>query len=215
MHVTASIYGFLAVGGMLAVTPGPNMVYVMSRSIAQGRTAGLISLAGVMLGYLFYMFSAAFGITALFLSVPYAGSALGAVGAAYLFYLAWQAVKPGGRSPLEVRDLPREQPRRLLAMGATTSLLNPKLAMIFLSLLPQFIDYQAGGVLKQSLVLGSSLIVAFASVNGFVAICSGSMASFLASRPGLLLAQRWVMGCVLLALGGHMAIDAVRLAGGH
>ncbi len=215
MHGTASIYGFLAVGGMLAVTPGPNMVYVMSRSIAQGRTAGLISLAGVMLGYLFYMFSAAFGITALFLSVPYAGSVLGAVGAAYLFYLAWQAVKPGGRSPLEVRDMPREQPRRLLAMGATTSLLNPKLAMIFLSLLPQFIDYRAGGVLKQSLVLGSSLIVAFASVNGFVAICSGSMASFLASRPGLLLAQRWVMGCVLLALGGHMAIDAVRLAGGH
>ncbi|RAS22388.1 LysE family translocator [Paraburkholderia bryophila] len=215
MHGTASIYGFLAVGGMLAVTPGPNMVYVMSRSIAQGRTAGLISLAGVMLGYLFYMFSAAFGITALFLSVPYAASVLGAAGAAYLFYLAWQAVKPGGRSPLEVRDLPREQPRRLLAIGATTSLLNPKLAMIFLSLLPQFIDYQAGGVLKQSLVLGSSLIVAFASVNGFVAICSGSMASFLASRPGLLLAQRWVMGCVLLALGGHMAIDAVRLAGGH
>ncbi|MFM0645213.1 LysE family translocator [Paraburkholderia bryophila] len=215
MHGTASIYGFLAVGGMLAVTPGPNMVYVMSRSIAQGRTAGLISLAGVMLGYLFYMFSAAFGITALFLSVPYAGSVLGAVGAAYLFYLAWQAVKPGGRSPLEVRDLPREQPRRLLAMGATTSLLNPKLAMIFLSLLPQFIDYQAGGVLRQSLVLGSSLIVAFASVNGFVAICSGSMATFLASRPGLLLAQRWVMGCVLLALGGHMAIDAVRLAGGQ
>jgi len=70
MHGTASIYGFLAVGGMLAVTPGPNMVYVMSRSISQGRTAGLISLAGVMLGYLFYMFGAAFGITAFFLSVP-------------------------------------------------------------------------------------------------------------------------------------------------
>ncbi|MDI7066406.1 LysE family transporter, partial [Klebsiella pneumoniae] len=91
MHGTVSIYGFLAVGGMLAVTPGPNMVYVMSRSIAQGRTAGLISLAGVMLGYLFYMFSAAFGITALFLSVPYAASVLGAVGSAYMFYLAWQA----------------------------------------------------------------------------------------------------------------------------
>jgi threonine/homoserine/homoserine lactone efflux protein len=117
MHGTGSIYGFLAVGGMLAVTPGPNMVYVMSRSIAQGRTAGLISLAGVMLGYLFYMFGAAFGITAVFLSVPYAGSVLGAMGAVYLFYLAWQAVKPGGRSPLEVRDLPREQPRRLFAMG--------------------------------------------------------------------------------------------------
>jgi threonine/homoserine/homoserine lactone efflux protein len=213
MHGTTSIYGFLLVGGMLAVTPGPNMVYVMSRSIAQGRTAGLISLAGVMLGYLFYMFGAAFGITAFFLSVPYAASVLGAVGALYLFYLAWQAMRPGGRSPLEVRDLPREQPRRLFAMGATTSLLNPKLAMIFLSLLPQFIDYQNGSVLKQSLALGSSLIVAFATVNGLVAIGSGSMAAFLSRRPGLLLAQRWAMGIVLLVLGAHMGVDAVKLGG--
>ncbi|WP_104656026.1 LysE family translocator [Ralstonia insidiosa] len=213
MQGAGSIYGFLAVGGMLAVTPGPNMVYVMSRSIAQGRTAGLISLAGVMLGYLFYMFGAAFGITAFFLSVPYAGSVLGAVGAAYLFYLAWQAVRPSGRSPLEVRDLPREQPRRLLVMGATTSLLNPKLAMIFLSLLPQFIDYQHGSVLKQSLALGGSLIVAFPTVNGLVAICSGSMATLLSRRPGLLLAQRWAMGAVLGVLGAHMCVDALRLAG--
>jgi threonine/homoserine/homoserine lactone efflux protein len=213
MHGTTSIYGFLVVGGMLAVTPGPNMVYVMSRSITQGRQAGLISLAGVMLGYLFYMFGAAFGITALFLSVPYAGSALGFVGAAYLFYLSWQAVKPGGRSPLEVRNLPREQPRRLFVMGATTSLLNPKLAMIFLSLLPQFIDHQNGSVLEQSLVLGASLIVAFASVNAFVAICSGSLARFLSTRPTLLLAQRWAMGVVLTALGVHMVADALKLAG--
>ena len=213
MHSTASIYGFLAVAGMLAVTPGPNMVYVMSRSIAQGRMAGMISLAGVMFGYLFYMFGAAFGITAFFLGVPYAGSALGAVGALYLFYLAWQAVKPGGRSPLEMRDLPRERPRRLLVMGATTSLLNPKLAMIFLSLLPQFIDYQNGSVLRQSLALGSSLIVVFATVNGLVAVCSGSMATLLSRRPGLLLAQRWAMGLVLGVLGMHMAVDALRSAG--
>jgi threonine/homoserine/homoserine lactone efflux protein len=209
----ASIYGFLAVGGMLAVTPGPNMIYVMSCSIAQGRKAGLISLAGVMLGYLFYMLGAAFGITAFFMSVPYAGSVLGAGGAVYLFYLAWQAVKPGGRSPLEARDMPREQPRRLFALGATTSLLNPKLAMIFLSLLPQFIDYQNGSVFRQSLVLGSSLIVAFASVNGFVAVCSGGMARFLARRPGLLLIQRWTMGVMLFALGAHMSMDALKTSG--
>lgn len=213
MQGAGSIYGFLAVGGMLAVTPGPNMVYVMSRSIAQGRSAGLISLAGVMLGYLFYMFGAAFGITALFLSVPYAGSVLGAGGAVYLFYLAWQAVKPGGRSPLEVRELHREQPRRLFAMGAATSLLNPKLAMIFLSILPQFINAQDGSVLRQSLMLGASLIVAFALVNGFVAVCSGGMATFLARRPGLLLAQRWTMGVMLFVLGAHMAADALKAAG--
>ena len=114
MYGSGSLYEFLIVGGMLAVTPGPNMVYVMSRSIAQGRAAGLISLAGVMVGYFFYMFGAAFGITALFLKVPYAGSALAGAGVAYLLYLAWQALKPGGRSPFEIRELPGEPPLRLL-----------------------------------------------------------------------------------------------------
>ncbi|RQU35558.1 LysE family translocator [Burkholderia cenocepacia] len=213
MHTSGSLYGFLVIGGMLAVTPGPNMVYVMSRSIAQGRAAGLISLAGVMIGYLFYMFATAFGITTLFMSVPYAGSVLGAVGATYLLYLAWQAVRPGGRSPFEVKTLPNEQPLRLLAMGATTSVLNPKLAMLFVSLLPQFIDYGQGSVFGQSLFLGSLLIAAFASANGLVAICSGSLATFLHGRPALLLAQRWVMGLILGSLGVQMVIEASKLAG--
>jgi len=209
MQGTTSISGFLIVGGMLAVTPGPNMIYIMSRSIAQGPTAGLISLAGVMLGYLFYMFGAAFGITAVFMSQPYA-AVLGAIGAAYLFHLAWQAIKPGGRSPLEIRELPRERPYRLFAMGATTSLLNPKLAMTFLSILPQFIDRQEGSILGQSLTLGSILIVAFATINGCVAICSGSMASTLSRHPTLLKLQRWSMGAILTALGIHMLIDALK-----
>jgi threonine/homoserine/homoserine lactone efflux protein len=202
---------FLAMGGMLAITPGPNMVYVMSRSIAQGRGAGLISLAGVMLGYLFYMFSAAFGVTALVLDVPGASAALGATGALYLVYLAWQAVKPGGRSPFEVRRLAQEPPLRLLAMGATTSLLNPKLAMLFISLLPQFIDHRRPDVFGQSLTLGSLLIAAFALANGLVAIGSGELSRFLDGRPRLLLAQRWTMGAMLAALGTSLAVDTARL----
>lgn len=213
MHGSGSMYQFLAVGGMLAITPGPNMIYVMSRSIAQGRGAGLISLAGVMLGYLFYMFSAAFGITALVLKVPGASAILGAAGAAYLLYLAWQAVKPGGRSPFEVRQLPEEPPLRLLAMGATTSLLNPKLAMLFISLLPQFIDHGLSDVFGQSLRLGSLLIAAFALANGCVAVASSEMASFLKGRPGLMLAQRWVMGAMLGGLGISLAMDAVKYLG--
>ncbi|RDV00036.1 LysE family translocator [Trinickia dinghuensis] len=210
MHISGSMYQFLAVGGMLAITPGPNMVYVMSRSIAQGRGAGLVSLAGVMLGYLFYMFSAAFGITALVLKVPGASAILGAAGSAYLLYLAWQAVKPGGRSPFEVRQLPQEPPLRLLAMGATTSLLNPKLAMLFISLLPQFIDHERSDVFGQSLTLGSLLIAAFALANGSVAVASSGMARFLKGRPGLMLAQRWVMGAMLGGLGISLAMDAVK-----
>ncbi|NHH84702.1 LysE family translocator [Burkholderia gladioli] len=198
---------FVAVGGMLAVTPGPNMVYVMSRSVSQGPRAGLTSLAGVMLGYLTYMFGAAFGLTAIFLTIHGAARVLAAAGALYLLYLSWQAVRPGARSPFEVDARQAERPRRLFAMGAATSLLNPKLAMLFLSLLPQFIDYQAGDVFRQSMLLGASLVVAFAAVNGAVAIGSGSLAGFLAKRPNWLRAQRWVMGLMLFSLAAKMALD--------
>ncbi|MEK6317094.1 MAG: LysE family translocator [Burkholderia gladioli] len=201
---------FVAVGGMLAVTPGPNMVYVISRSVSQGPRAGLTSLAGVMLGYLTYMFGAAFGLTAIFLTIPGAARVLAAAGALYLLYLSWQAVRPGARSPFEVDARQAERPRRLFAMGAATSLLNPKLAMLFLSLLPQFIDYQAGDVFRQSMLLGASLVVAFAAVNGAIAIGSGSLAGFLAKRPNWLRAQRWVMGLMLFSLAAKMALDIWR-----
>ncbi|MGZ7177131.1 LysE family translocator [Burkholderia gladioli] len=201
---------FVAVGGMLALTPGPNMVYVMSRSVSQGPRAGLTSLAGVMLGYLTYMFGAAFGLTAIFLTIHGAARVLAAAGALYLLYLSWQAVRPGARSPFEVDARRAERPRRLFAMGAATSLLNPKLAMLFLSLLPQFIDYQAGDVFRQSMLLGASLVGAFAAVNGAVAIGSGSLAGFLAKRPNRLRAQRRVMGLMLCSLAAKMAFDIWR-----
>jgi threonine/homoserine/homoserine lactone efflux protein len=211
MQDAVSLYGFLTVGGMLAITPGPNMIYVISRSITQGRRAGLISLAGVIIGYLFYMFGAAFGITAFFLAVPYAAQVLSAGGAAYLAYLGWHAIRPGGHSPLQIREqLPRERESKLFVMGASTSLLNPKLAMVFLTLLPQFIDHQRGHVLQQSLFLGSLLIVLFALVNGSMALFSGNMAQFLSRRPGWLLVQRLLMGGTLLALSAEMALQAWR-----
>src|SRR6202007_764041 len=108
----SSLLGFALVSLGMVLTPGPNMIYLISRSIAQGRMAGLISLGGVALGFVFYMLSAAFGITALLLAVPYAYDALRFCGAAYLLYLAWQAVKPGGRSPFQVRALPQDSPWR-------------------------------------------------------------------------------------------------------
>src|SRR5580700_3526551 len=137
---------FVLVSLGMALTPGPNMIYLISRSICQGRMAGLISLGGVALGFVFYMLCAALGITALLLAVPFAYDALRFGGALYLLWLAWQAVKPGGGSPFQVRDLPADSPRKLFVMGFVTNLLNPKIAVLYLSLLPQFIDPRHGSV---------------------------------------------------------------------
>jgi threonine/homoserine/homoserine lactone efflux protein len=201
-------FGLVSLG--MALTPGPNMIYLVSRSICQGRTAGLISLGGVALGFVFYMLCAALGITALLLAVPFAYDALRFGGALYMLWLAWQAVKPGGRSPFQVRDLPADSPRKLFAMGFVTNLLNPKIAVLYLSLLPQFIDPQHGNVLGQSLVLGSVQIGFSLTVNSMVAMMAGSIAVFLAKRPAWMVVQRWMMGTVLAGLAVRMATEARR-----
>ncbi|HEV2111999.1 MAG TPA: LysE family translocator, partial [Gammaproteobacteria bacterium] len=120
---TLIAFGLVAFG--LVITPGPNLIYLVSRSLSQGPRAGLVSLIGVGLGFIIYMLLAAFGITAIFVAVPYAYDALRLAGAGYLLYLAWQALKPGGRSPFEVRELPQDGPRKLILMGLMTNLLNP------------------------------------------------------------------------------------------
>jgi len=201
-------FGLIALG--MVLTPGPNMIYLISRSICQGRAAGLISLSGVALGFIFYMLCAAFGITVLVLAVPYAYDALRFGGALYLLYLAWQAVKPGGRSPFEVRDLPKDSPRKLFAMGLATNLLNPKAAVLYLSLLPQFIAPTHGSVLRQSLALGTTQIVISVCVNATIAIMAGSIAAFLGGRPAWVKIQRWLMGTVLAGLALRMATEARR-----
>jgi threonine/homoserine/homoserine lactone efflux protein len=208
-HLTALI-GFALVSFGMVLTPGPNMIYLISRSITQGHTAGLISLGGVALGFVFYMLCAAFGITALLFAVPYAYDALRLAGAGYLGWLAWQALKPNGRSPFQVRELSVDGPRKLFAMGFVTNLLNPKIAMLYLALLPQFIDPTQDSVLSQSLALGFTQIIISISINAMFALTAGSIALFLGARPIWLKLQRWLMGTVLAGLAVRMALETRR-----
>lgn len=206
----ANVLAFALICLGMVLTPGPNMVYLISRSICQGRAAGLISLGGVAVGFVMYMLCAALGITALVMAVPFAYDTLRIAGALYLLYLAWQALRPGGRSPFQVRDLPADSPRRLFGMGLLTSLLNPKIAVMYLSLMPQFIDPGHGSVLAQSLLLGCTQIVISVSVNALIALMAGSIAVFLAGRPLWQHAQRWLMGTVLAGLAVRMLTEARR-----
>ena len=207
-HLT-SLLGFALLSLGMVLTPGPNMIYLISRSITQGPAAGIVSLGGVALGFVFYMLCAAFGITALLFAVPYAYDALRLAGAAYLLWLAWQALKPNG-SPFQVKKLKVDGPRKLFAMGFVTNLLNPKIAMLYLALLPHFIDPAQGSVLTQSLALGSIQIAISVSVNAMIALAAGSIALFLGTRPTWLLLQRWLMGTVLAGLAVKMAFEAKR-----
>ena len=207
-HVHFFAFGLVALG--MVLTPGPNMIYLISRSICQGKRAGFISLGGVALGFVFYMLCAAFGITAFVFAIPYAYDLLRFGGAAYLLYLAWQAVKPGGNSPFSVKDLPIDAPNKLFMMGFITNLANPKIAIMYLSLLPQFIQPGHGSVLGQSLALGCVQIFISLMVNALIVIVAGSIAGFLSGRPSWIKVQRWLMGTVLAGLAFKVAFEAKR-----
>ena len=207
---TATLAGIATIALAMVLTPGPNMAYLVSRTICQGRAAGLVSLGGVGIGFVVYVLLAAFGITALLFAVPLAYDGLRIAGALYLGWMAWNALRPGGASPFQVRDLPADSHRRLFSMGLLTSLLNPKVAALYLSLLPQFIDPAAGHVLGQTIILGLTQIAISLTVNALIVLTAGAVSAFLAGRPFWTLVQRWLMGTVLAALAMRMAIDTSR-----
>lgn len=197
MTSTAQFIIFVGAALLMAVTPGPNMIYLVSRSICQGRAAGVMSWFGVVLGFTVHMLSASIGLTALFLAVPLGYELLKFAGALYLLWLAWQAVRPGARSPFEAKELPPEPPRKLFMMGLLTSILNPKVAIFYLSVLPQFISPESGSVLAQSLVLGVTQVCIGSSVNLMVTLSAAAIAGWFAKNHLWLAVQRYVMGLVL------------------
>ena len=196
-------FGFICVA--MVLTPGPNMIYLISRSISQGKIAGFISLDGVAVGFVFYMLCASFGITALVVAVPYAYDTIRIAGAMYLLWLAWKALRPN-RIYFNIKDLAVDSPLKLFLMGFLTNLLNPKIAIMYLSLLPQFIHPQQGSILAQSIQLGTIQIFVSVSVNALIVFSAGSIALFY-RKPLWASIQRWVMGTVLAGLAVHILLE--------
>jgi threonine/homoserine/homoserine lactone efflux protein len=194
---------------LLVLTPGPNLMYLISRTLCQGRTAGIVSLAGTTSGLLFYAVAAAFGLTAVFVAVPLLFDVVRLAGAAYLLWLAWDAIRPRGSGGLFARrDLPLLAPGVLYRTGVLTSILNPKVALFYLALFPQFVDPARGSVLLQSLSLAAVQIVIAAAGDLLFVLAAARVARWLATRPAWITAQRWVLGGVFGAIAVKLALDA-------
>lgn len=212
MPGTATLVTFAVLAFGLWITPGPNMLYLVSRSLAQGTRAGMVSLAGCIAGDIVYALLGAAGITAVLLAVPAAYAALAAGGALYLGWLAWQTLKPGGQSVFQPRPLPPAPDRALFTMGVGTALLNPKVALFYVAVLPPFIDPSLGQVFLQGAMLGMLQILVSTLGNGALVLGAGGVQRFLAARPGWMAAQRWVLGLALGALAVRLALDLRRAA---
>ncbi|MFE3023234.1 LysE family translocator [Nocardia tengchongensis] len=210
MIETSAVLGVAAAALGLVLTPGPNMMYLVSRTVSQGRRAGLVSLGGVAVGFGVYLAAATAGITAVFAMVPALYLALKVAGALYLVYLAWKTLRPGGVGLFAPTDLPADPARRLFAMGLVTNLLNPKIAILYMALIPQFVVPAHGRVWLQSLSLGAVQIAIAVTVNGLIVLSAGAVSTFLARRPLWLRAQRYVTGTVLGAMAALVLSDRTR-----
>lgn len=200
---------FLLMCVTMSLTPGPNMMYLTSRALCQGRGAAILSLWGVATGFLIHLTVAASGLAAVLRATPAAYTAIRYAGVAYLGWLAWRALRPGG-SALQTSRLPDATPRQLFFMGFMTNALNPQAAFLYLSIFSQFIHPERGGVLGQSLVLGAVQISISFGCNAAIIGVAGALGRTVAEKPWGLKIQRWVMGSVLGALAVRLALVAPR-----
>jgi threonine/homoserine/homoserine lactone efflux protein len=191
---------FVVASVLLVVTPGPNLLYLLSRTLCQGRAAGIVSLAGTTTGFVFHILAAALGLSAVFLAVPVAYDALRWAGAGYLLWLAWDAVRPEGRGLFTPRRLPADPPARLYRIGLFTSILNPKVALFYIALFPQFVDPARGSVFLQSVVLGATQIAIAVVGDLLFVLAAARISRWLAERPLWAAAQRWVLGAVFAGI---------------
>jgi threonine/homoserine/homoserine lactone efflux protein len=205
---------FVVASVLLVLTPGPNLLYLISRTLCQGRAAGIVSLAGTTTGFVVHILAAALGLSAVLVAVPAAYDAVRWAGAAYLLWLAWDAVRParsqGAGGLFAPARLPDAPPGRLYRMGVLTSILNPKVALFYLALFPQFVAPEHGSVFVQSLVLGATqIVIAVAGDLAFV-LSAAAVARWLAARPAWAIAQRWVLGGVFAGIAMKLALDERR-----
>ncbi len=207
MPTTDNLLLFLAASVVLVLTPGPNLLYLVSRTLCQGRGAGVVSLAGTTTGFVFHIVAAAAGVSALFVAIPWAYDLLRYAGAGYLVYLAFDAVRPQAAGLFAPRRLPAASPGRLFRMGVLTSILNPKVALFYVALFPQFVDPRRGSILAQSLVLGSIQICVSVVGDLLFVLAAAAIARFLAGRPLWAALQRWLLGLVFAGIALRLLLD--------
>nr|HET6903951.1 LysE family translocator [Ktedonobacteraceae bacterium] len=195
---------FASIIVVLALTPGPDVIYIMTRGMAQGRTAALLSTVGICIGYLVYTTLAALGLSALLQSSTIAFDIVRYAGAIYLAYLGIRTLLSKHGSPLTLGAVHPVPTGRILQQGILTSMLNPKGILVFAALLPQFVNPHLGSVPLQMTAFGLTFTLICLCIYGGYAYLSGSVGEKLATQPRFASLLRWLTGSVLIGLGARL-----------
>ena len=194
----------------LAVTPGPDMILVAARSAAQGRMAGFVTQIGISAGSIVHAIILALGLSQLFLAVPYAYDLVRYLGAAYLLYLAWQAFTAPGVSSSSSSSYKTLSLFVIFRQGLISNLLNPKVALFYLALFPQFLDPAKGSVGVQIMVLATLFVAIDFVVHGVVIWLAGGVRSLSADRWGFARWSKYFLGLVFGGLAAKLVFDGHR-----
>jgi threonine/homoserine/homoserine lactone efflux protein len=211
MPSTHSILLFMAAALALNLSPGPSILYILSRSVGQGREAGIVSVLGLATATLIHAVAMALGLSTLLVYSPLAFAVIKYLGAAYLIYLGVSALL--ARGTFHAATTASAAPLSLGAVyrqGVVTDLLNPKVAIFFIAFLPQFVDPSVGSPTLQIFFFGLLFHVTGVPVNLIVALAGGRLATLFARRPRWARMQNWISGTVLLALGLRLALSEQR-----
>jgi threonine/homoserine/homoserine lactone efflux protein len=195
---------FLSAAVLLAIAPGPGMLYVLSRSLAGGKREGMLSALGTFAGGMVHVLAAAAGISVILAKSALAFSAVKYAGAAYLCYLGIKMILEARRDDsLPTLDVPAR--RNPLWQGVATEVLNPKTALFFLSFIPQFVDHHSGHVFSQFVVLGSISVSLNTSADLVVTFLAGPLGDRIRSSAKFRRRQRSVTGAIMIGLGTYLA----------
>ena len=198
---------FVVAALVLLITPGPAVLYIVTRSIDQGRRAGLVSMLGVHVGTLVHVAAAAVGLSAVLVASATAFTAVKWLGAAYLVYLGVRRILDRTVTGSVASGRPRRL-RRAFLDGVVVNTLNPKTALFFLAFLPQFVDLSRGRAGAQILGLGLLFVLLGTLTDGAYALGAGTAARWLRGRPRFLAGERWVSGGVYIGLGVVTAVSS-------
>jgi threonine/homoserine/homoserine lactone efflux protein len=206
MHDSASLLIFIAASLALLLTPGPAVLYIVARSLHEGRRAGLVSCLGIAVGTLLHIAAVTFGLAALVLSSAMAFAAVRYLGAAYLIYLGLRTLLARSDAAEDRASPPARRLRRIFFEGILVNATNPKAVLFFVAFLPQFVDLSRGEPQRQLLVLGLVFLVMALTTDSAFALAAGSLRGWLTRRGARLDRQRYLSGGVYLALGLATAV---------
>jgi threonine/homoserine/homoserine lactone efflux protein len=210
MPESSHLYLFVATALVLLLTPGPAVLYVIARSVNQGRMAGVVSVLGLEVGTLFHVGAAALGISALLLSSAVAFSVVKYLGAAYLIYLGVRKLLAREETQEDDARLRAVSLRRVFWEGVVVNVLNPKTALFFFAFLPQFISPSKSNVTAQMLFLGCLFVVLATVSDGIYALLAGSVGHWLKGSRRFAKGERYFAGSVYIGLGLTTAFSGSR-----